>query len=336
VAVIATWNQLRQIENDSQVATVGRAMKRVLLLLPLVVLVAACGRANEGAESSSSDAAITVAATTRQVADFARQVGGDRANVEAIIPANADPHDFEPRPSDARLVAGSDVVLQSGGDIDGWLDDLVENAGGDATQVDLIEVVKTREGGHAHEDEHGADEDDPHWWQNPQNVELAVGRIAEAFADADPDGADEYRANARAYTAKLRALDTKIEQCLDGVPERQRKLVTNHDAFGYFADRYHVEVLGSILPALSTSAQPSAGDIRRLVAAIEREGVSTVFPESAVSVRLEKAVARDAGAKVGKPLYADTLGPGDGVSYLEALTHDARLIAASMGAACQL
>jgi ABC-type Zn uptake system ZnuABC Zn-binding protein ZnuA len=112
--------------------------------------------------------------------------------------------------------------------------------------------------------------------------------------------------------------------------------VTNHDAFGYFARRYGIEVLGSIIPALTTAAQPSAGDVRRLVAAIRREGVTTVFPESALNQRLEDAVARDAGAKVGEPLYADTLGPSGKGSYLDALRHDATLIAASFGARCDL
>lgn len=321
-----------------------------LLVALLALVVVACGRESDSSSPSSAaapDAAITVAATTRQVADFARQVGGDRAKVASIIPANADPHDFEPRPSDARLVAGADVALQSGGDLDAWLGDLLANAGGDAERVDLIDVVKTREGGHEHgheddehaheEDEHGHDdEQDPHWWQDPRNVELAVGRIQQALTKADPDGADAYAANARAYTAKLHALDDAIERCFGTVPESRRKLVTNHDAFGYFADRYHVEVLGSIFPALSTSAQPSAGDVRRLVGAIEREGVTTIFPETALNTRLEQAVARDAGVKVGEPLYADTLGPGADSTYVDALAHDATLIAASFGADCTI
>ena len=116
----------------------------------------------------------------------------------------------------------------------------------------------------------------------------------------------------------------------------RRKLVTNHDSFGYFAARYDIEVLGSIVPALSTSAQPSAGDVRRLVAAIKRENVTTIFPESALNQRLERAVARDAGVEVGEPLYADTLGPDDDGTYLDALRHDAALIAESFGADCAL
>jgi ABC-type Zn uptake system ZnuABC Zn-binding protein ZnuA len=305
-----------------------------VLLLALVAAVSAgCGR-QDAASSSHPDAAITAVATTRQVADFARQVGGDRVDVQSLLPANADPHDFEPRPSDARSVAQADVVLRSGGDLDAWLGGLVENAGGKAQQLTLIDAVKPLQaGGHAGDEQHAVD---PHWWQDPRNVERAVQRIGAAFAEADPGGRATYEANAARYVSRLRALDARIERCMTSVPAARRKLVTNHDAFGYFARRYDIEVLGSIIPALSTAAQPSAGDVRRLVAAIRREGVTTIFPESALNQRLERAVARDAGVKVGRPLYADTLGPQDGATYLDALRHDAGLMAASFGARCEL
>lgn len=308
--------------------TLDASMPRALALLSLVLLVlgAGCGRRDDGDATSTPDAVITVATTTRQVADFARAVGGARVRVEAIIPANADPHDFEPRPSDARLVARADVVLRSGGDVDAWLGDLVENAGGDAAVVDLIDVVRTRAG-----DEH-AGEADPHWWQDPRNVEVAAKRIEQAFAEADPAGIDAYARATRTYVARLAMLDTRIARCFAAVPASRRRLVTNHDAYGYFAGRYGIAVLGSIFPALSTTAQPSAGDVRRLVAAIRRTGVTTIFPESTLSQRLESAVARDAGVRVGEPLYADVLPRG--VAYVDALAHDARLIGASMGADC--
>ena len=303
-----------------------RRLTRLLLLLLLVLAVIAAGCGREDAASSGS-AELTVVATTQHVADFAREVGGDRVNVVALVPANADPHDFEPRPSDARAVADADVVLRSGGDLDGWLGGLLENAGGDAEQVTLIDAVRTIQ---------GDGETDPHWWQDPRNVVRAVDRIEAAFAEADPDGRAAYERNAARYAGEVRALDGRIAQCLSGVDADRRKLVTNHDSFGYFAERYDVEVLGSIVPALSTSAQPSAGDVRRLVDDIRRAGVTTIFPESALNQRLERAVARDAGVEVGEPLYADTLGPGDHGTYLGALRHDASLIAESFGARCSL
>jgi ABC-type Zn uptake system ZnuABC Zn-binding protein ZnuA len=188
----------------------------------------------------------------------------------------------------------------------------VDNAGGDAEVLTLID----------HVDRLG---DDPHWWQDPRNVVAAVDAIGEALAQADPDGADEYRANARAYAARVRRLDAAIARCTAGVPARQRKLVTTHDALGYFARRYDVEVIGAVIPALSSQAQPSAGDTDRLVRQIRSEGVETIFPESALNPELEEAIAREAGAKVGEPLWADALGAegSTGATYLDAMAANA-------------
>jgi ABC-type Zn uptake system ZnuABC Zn-binding protein ZnuA len=303
---------------------------RPLACVVLLVLAAAVAAAGCGGPADAGDAALRVVATTQHVGDFARQVGGARVHVDTLLAPGADPHDYEPRPSDARAVAEADVVLRSGGALDVWLEDVVQSAGGDAEQVVLIDAVRTRPGAEG--------ESDPHWWQDPRNVVAAAERIGAAFAAADPDGAAAYRAGARRYARAVRALDAEIARCMASIPAARRKLVTNHDAFGYLAARYDIDVLGSIAPALSTSAQPSAGDVRRLVAAIRREHVTTIFPESALSQKLERAVARDAGAKVGPALYADTLGrPGsEGATYLGALRHDAAALVAGFGGECEL
>jgi ABC-type Zn uptake system ZnuABC Zn-binding protein ZnuA len=312
-------------------------------LAPLAVLVASGALAAGCSEqrAGSADAELRVVATTAHLADFARAVGGDRVAVETILSPNADPHDYEPRPSDARAVAEADVVLQSGGDIDAWLDDVVDSAGGEAARVNLIDVVRTLEGGHEHDDEHGHEDEgvrDPHWWQDPRNVVRAVDRIRAVFSDADAAGAAAYDRRAAAYRQRVERLDRAIERCIDSAPAERRKLVTGHDAFGYFAARYGIEIVGSVLPTLSTSGQPSAGDLRALTAAIRRERVTTIFPEAAVSQRLERAVARDAGVEVGPPLYADTLGlaGSPGATYLEALRHDASAITEAFGVRCTL
>jgi zinc/manganese transport system substrate-binding protein len=318
-----------------------RRLIAVTSALAAIALAAGCG---DGSAGGSGDAALDVVATTTQLADFARQVGGDRVDVQALLPPNADPHDYEPRPSDARAVAEADVVLQSGGDLDAWLGDVIAGAGGDAERVTLMDAVRTIAGGEhaeerAREDDHAAEEEaDPHWWQDPRNAVRAVDRIAEAFAAADPAGRAVYAQSARRYSERIRALDAAIGRCMRAIPAERRKLVTSHDAFGHFAERYDIEALGAIVPALSTAAQPSAGDVRRLVAAIRREGVTTIFPESALSQRLERAVAEEAGARVGPALYADTLGPEGslGATYLGALRHDAAAIAAGFGGDCDL
>ena len=244
-------------------------------------------------------------ATTTQVGDLARNVAGERADVRQLLQPNSDPHGYEPRPSDARAVNDAAVVLRSGGEVDGWLDDLVTSAGGDAALVTLSDDVRT----------HG---DDPHWWQDPRNARRAVSTIREALTKADPKGARTYARNATSYLARLRALDRSVARCIDMLPPAQRRLVTSHDALGYYAARYGIEVLGSIVPSLSSEAQPSAGDTTELIDQLKREGVKAIFPESSLNPKLERAVAEGAGVKLGKALWADTLGPegSSGATYI--------------------
>jgi ABC-type Zn uptake system ZnuABC Zn-binding protein ZnuA len=293
------------------------SVRRLLPLLALLVVVAGCG------DSEHSDASVTAVATTTQLADFARNVGGDRVSVDSILRPNSDPHEYEPRPSDAAALAKADIVFRSGGDLDKWLDQVVDSAGGDAEQVTLIDSVKTIE---------GKGETDPHWWENPRNAILAVAAIRDALIKADPDGRAGYERRAAAYTAKLRRLDRDIERCIDQVPPAKRKIVTTHDALGYFADRYNVEVIGAVIPSLSTQAQPSAKDVENLVDQIKSEGVEAIFPEASLNQKLEQAISREAGAKVGGKLWADTLGPkGSGAeTYLDAMRANTAALANGM------
>ena len=258
-------------------------------------------------------------ATTTQVADMTRAVAGDRTEVDQILQPGSDPHEYEPRPSDAEAVANAKVVIRSGGDVDEWLDGVVEQAGGDADVVTLIDAV----------DRHGGD---PHWWQDPHNAEKAVEAIREALTKADPEGAAGYTARANAYEAKLEALDAGIASCVQRVPPETRQLVTSHDALGYYAARYGFRVIGAAIPSLSTQAQPSAAATKRLVDQIKAQHVPAIFPESAVSPKLEEAIARDAGAKVGGALWADALGPrgSTGATYLDAMTANTNTIVSAL------
>jgi ABC-type Zn uptake system ZnuABC Zn-binding protein ZnuA len=302
--------------------------------------LAAC--AGDDAASSASADGPAVVATTTQVADLARRVAGDRARVTGLLQPNSDPHDFEPRPSDVREAAGADVVLRSGGDVDAWMEEVVDSAGGDARRVALIDAVRTIEGGHDHgEEDHAGEEEatDPHWWQDPRNAERAVLRIRDALAEADPGGRAAYAANAERYARELRALDAAVERCMASVPAERRRLVTNHDALGYFAARYDVEVVGAVIPALTTQAQTSARAIAELAETLRREEVRTIFPENALDAGVERALARRTGARVGPALYADALGPegSPGATYLGALRFNADAIARGFGApGCEL
>lgn len=247
-------------------------------------------------------------ATTTQLGDFVRQVGGGRVAVDQILGANADPHSYEPRPSDASAIAEADLVLRSGGDLDEWLTELIESAGDEALTIEAIDSVEPRG-------------DDPHWWQDPRNAEKAVAAIRDGLVEADPDGRETYVRNAAAYTERLGRLDSAVARCIDQIPVKSRQLVTTHDALGYYADRYGLEVIGALIPSLSTQAQPSSKDVGALVNQIDTLGVKAIFPESSVNPKLEEAVARETGAEVGEALWADTLGPegSSGANYVESI-----------------
>jgi zinc/manganese transport system substrate-binding protein len=276
------------------------------------VLASGCGAGS----TEAGPGQVKVIATTTQIADFARAVGGDRARVVQLLKPNTDPHDYEPRPSDVRETAGADVVFENGDRLDHWMGEVIKQAGGKPAVVDLGARVPVKLPGESEGEE--ASRYDPHWWHDPRNAEAAVLAIRDALTKANPPAAGAYARNADGYLAKLRALDRGIAACLGRVPAAQRKLVTDHDAFGYFARRYGIEVVGAVIPSQTTLAQASAGDVARLSALIRREGVKAVFPESSINPKLARAIAGQTGAASDLTLYGDTLGPkgSSGATYL--------------------
>jgi ABC-type Zn uptake system ZnuABC Zn-binding protein ZnuA len=278
-------------------------MRRAALLIACLAPLAACG----GDDGGSGDR-IRVVATTGQAADFARAVAGDRAEVTGLLPPNADPHEFELRPDDVKELSGADLVVRSGGDLDEWLEDAIDSSGSDAEVLTLGDQV-------------ALDPDDPHWWQDPRNVIVAVAALRDALIAANPQGAAAYRRGAGNYASRLERLDRAVAACIGKVPKAGRTLVTTHDSLGYYARRYGIRVVGAVIPSRSTAAQPSAGEIAELVETIEREGVKTIFAERSVNPDVEEAVARESGARVGDALWADTLGPegSGGGTYIESI-----------------
>jgi zinc/manganese transport system substrate-binding protein len=282
------------------------------LALALVAVGTACGE--DGDDRASG---VRVVATTTHVSDLVRQVGGQRIALRTLLRPGADPHDYEPRPSDARAVAEAKVVFRSGGSTDSWLGDL-----GAGTQVvSLIDSVQTIEG-------------DPHWWQDPRNAIRAVRVVRTALTRADPARREAYERRAAGYVRRLRALDGELARCLARVPARRRRIVTTHESLRYLARRYGIRVVGTVLPSSTTQAQPSARGVDRLVARIKRERVAAIFPESAVEQRLERAVARETGARVADPLWVDALGPpGSGAeTYVGAMRENAERLVEGMSA----
>lgn len=307
----------------SNLVTMSR--RSTLIIVVLSTLIAGCGEAQGGA----GEERLGVVSTTTQVADMARNVGGDRVEVTSLLASGADPHDYEVRPRDVEALTRAQVVLRSGGELDEWLGEAIEGSGTEAPTVDLSERLP-------------ADANpDPHWWHDPRNARRAVGAIRDALSAADPGGERAYARNAEAYLDELESLDAAVRECMQRVPAEQRKLVTTHDSLAHYAERYDIEVVGTVIPSASTAGQPSAGDTRDLVETIRREEVKAIFTESSVNPRVEKAIADEAGARIGTPLWADTLGPkgSSGETYIGSVAANTRsLVAGFTGGAvdCRL
>jgi ABC-type Zn uptake system ZnuABC Zn-binding protein ZnuA/ABC-type Mn2+/Zn2+ transport system permease subunit len=303
---------------------IARLPRRPLALaattLAVAVLAAGCG-----SSGPSGDGQLKAVATTTQIGDWVREIGGEAVAVDQVLQPNTDPHEYEPRPSDVAAAAGASLVFANGDSLDGWIGQVVSDSGSDATVVDLGAAVPERLPGESSGAE--ASKYDPHWWHDPRNAEAAVREIERRLAAADPSHRREFERNADAYLARLGKLDAGIARCIDSIPRARRKLVTDHDAFGYFAHRYGIDVVGAVIPSQTTQAQPSAKDLSELVELIEREGVAAVFPESSLSAKVAAAIARQTGASSSYALYGDTLGPegSRGATYLgmEAANADA-------------
>ena len=302
-------------------------MGRWIILTAVLGAVLAGGCAREqpaGSVDGTKGRILRVVATTTQVADFATNVGGDRIRVTNLLKPGIDPHDYEPSPADIEAIAHADLVLENGAGLEAWLHDTITNSGFDGPVVDTSQGVRLRRLGGA---------TDPHIWQNPRNAEVMVANIDRALAAADPADANVLRANKAAYTKQLQALDADVQHQIDSLANK--KLVTNHDAFGYYVDRYGLQFVGSVIPSFDTSAELSGRDIRDLVAKIKAAKVKAVFSETTLPPRAAETIGREAGVKVVEgqnALYGDTLGPAgsDGDTYLKMVRHNTRIIVGNL------
>lgn len=289
--------------------TAAAAAASAVLVAGLVTLGVAGGATHTGDRSTE------VVATTTQVGDLVREIGGERTTITTILRPGTDPHGYEPRPSDVNATAQSRALFRSGGDIDRWARDLVRKSGSDARIVNLGRnlTAPLREG-HGHgkpRDDSGPSTAglDPHWWQDPVNLRSAARRVETELALLDPVNAGFYRHRFRRFRRQLDRITTRITACVAEVPAARRKIVTDHDAFGYFTRRFGIESSGTVMPALAAGAQPSAADVARLEETIRTRGVPAIFPGNSSSAAVAEAVARDTGITVGRPLYTDSLGP---------------------------
>ncbi|MBM3553419.1 MAG: metal ABC transporter substrate-binding protein [Alphaproteobacteria bacterium] len=264
---------------------------------------------------------IPVVASFSIIGDFVRQVGGDRVSVTTIVGPDGDAHVYEPSPADGRRIAQARLIFVNGLGFEGWLDRLIKSAKSKG------EVVTLGKGVAARKDEEGQD---PHAWQDVANAKVYVEAIREALMAADPEGAQTYKANADAYLAKLDALDAEIQQAIAAVPKERRRVVSTHDAFGYFAARYGVEFIAP--QGVSTEAEVSARDVARIIDAVRAHKVGAVFIENVADPRLAKRIASETGARMGGVLYSDALSDakGDGATYIDMMRHNVKELAKAL------
>lgn len=264
------------------------------------------------------------------LADITQQVGGERIQVESLVPLGMDPHAFQPVPQDVKKIAESQVLVLNGAGFEEWARETIENAGGERLVIEASKGLTSRtvpEGEHPDEEEH-EHEGDPHFWMDPVKVIHYVENIRDGLTQADPQGKETYEKNAASYIAQLKDLDAWIEQQVSQIPAEKRLIVTNHESFGYFADRYGFKIIGAIIPSVSTGASPSARDLAQLIEQIKSTGVRAIFVESGASTELAQQISEATGAQVISDLYTHSLtGPdGEAFNYIAMMKHNTRRI----------
>jgi zinc/manganese transport system substrate-binding protein len=341
----------------------GTTMQRPMKVIAIAIAILGLAIAPMARTVSAQDDPIKATATFSILGDLVQNVGGDLVEVQTLVGADSDAHTFEPAPADIATLGEAEIIFESGFNFEPWLDGLIDASGTDAPVIVVSEGITPRgfdddhhdedehhdDADHEddHADEHGHDEDDhasddghahdhgefdPHVWQSAANAIVMVEAIRDALIELDPDHADTYEANAEAYIAELSELDAWITEQIATIPEDRRKLVTSHDTFGYYADRYGLEVIGTVLPTTTEAADPPAGEIAALIEQIEESGVPAIFTENVQNDRLMTQIAENAGVELAPPLYTDALGAegSAGATYLDMMRYNTETIVAAL------
>lgn len=288
---------------------------------------------------------LPVVASFSILGDFVKQVGGDRVAVTTIVGPNGDAHVYQPTPADAKAVAAAKVVFVNGLGFEGWLDRLIKASGTKAPIVVATKGITPRTGFVDHDedekpkgkDKHAKEERDhdhggidPHAWQSIANAKVYVANVRDGLIAADPDGRDAYTANAAAYIAKLDALETEVKAALARIPAEQRRIITSHDAFGYFGEAYGVVLVAP--EGVSTESEASAKDVARIIRQIKAQKIPAVFVENITDPRLMQRIAKETSAKVGGTLYSDALSDdkGPASTYIDMMHSNVRELSAAL------
>ena len=317
-----------------------KAQSRItILILALVAVGCGSGVGTEGvggAPNRAAGEAIRVVATTSIVADVVANVGDDLIDLTTLLPPGTDPHAFEPTPQDVAAVADAHVLFANGLGLEAFLKEMLASAGVQeiavelSTGVDPLDATSDLEDEHADEaDDHGSL--DPHVWTDPNRVILWVDVIARTLGELDPDHASHYQANAEAYQARLRELDTWIGEQIDRIPAEDRRIVTDHANLNYFCDRYGIRSVGAIIPGYSSMSEPSAQELAEMEDAIRELGVKAVFVGNTVNSALAETVAEDTGTRL-VTIYTGSLSEAGGgaESYLAYMRYNVEAIVGAL------
>jgi zinc/manganese transport system substrate-binding protein len=264
---------------------------------------------------------LNVVASFSILGDFVRTIGGDRVNVTTLVGPDSDVHVYTPAPSDAKRVADAKLVIVNGLGLEGWLPRLVQSSGSKATIVTASTGIAPLKLGSAA---------DPHAWQSVPNAKVYVTDIANALAAAEPDDAELFRTQAKTYLEKLEALDREVREAVAKIPPERRKVISTHDAFGYFAAEYGVQFVAPL--GVSTETEPSARDIAGIIGQIKAQRIPAVFLENISDDRLIRRIAAETGAKVGGTLISDGLTgeKGPAPTYIDMVRHNIKALTSAL------
>jgi len=289
--------------------------KQLVIIFLVFLLLAACQPApSPSGNTRSEEDGLKVLAVESFLADIAQNIAGERAEIDLLIPPSADPHTFQPTPQDVAKIANSQMLIANGAGLEEWLQEVIDNAGGDQLVVEAAQGVS----------ENSSRPGDPHFWLDPNYVIQYVAQIRDGFIQLDPGGEQTYAQNAQNYIDQLQELDTWITDQVEQLPVEKRLLVTNHESFGYFADRYGFEIIGTIVPSVSTGASPSAQQLIALVEAIKATQTSAIFLESGSNPKLAEQLAQEAGIDVVVDLRTQPLFPQE--SYIDMMKYNTQAI----------
>jgi zinc/manganese transport system substrate-binding protein len=292
--------------------------RHVVSLTAAAAAIAAAGGLVPGRGQNEMQGRPRAVATFSILADFVRNVGGERVQLATLVGPNGDVHVFAPTPGDVKTIAAANIVFVNGLGLEGWLDRLIAASGTHAAVVVASRGIKPRSDAR----EHSAS--DPHAWQSVGNAKIYVGNIRDGLIAADPSWENVYRANAAAYLAALDKLEAEIKAAIESIPLARRKVITTHTAFGYFGDAYGIEFIAP--EGLSTDAEPSARDVARLIEQIRREKIPALFIENVTDPRLLQRIGEETGVGIGGTLYSDALSPPDGpaATYIDMMRSNVR------------